>query len=408
MAGSWPPHHVDPEGQEVDEVIRVQMADHKEVNVFWARDRTQRIQGTRPEIQANALGARGDQITALVLAWSAVGRAHANRCHRECCVWCHVDKSARMGDMMNPHCIMRIPAAGCQMPCYTTTVSTHRRVIAGCVLSLLGAIALGGCGQTTYHGPDLTVGRSAQQLLGATRTHTAARPQFGLTTNSTIAIALTPAAAARTSYGQFLSGRQLPIHGTGVVVRPDQFSLALGVTIGGVDAPFTLIHTRGQLYVLAAGRTVRVVRPVTDTSVPTLNALIDAMRMPTRVGRTSIGGVPAVEIAGQLNGASLAPMIANGLATLPSLGTTPISLPALAHAIDQGTAHIWVRVRDLATVRMQILITIPTTIHVTPALRNASIDLALDLTDLATPPRITAPAHATPMSLAQLRTLLTG
>jgi|GEM_PF-5776065 len=303
--------------------------------------------------------------------------------------------------------MMRVSAVDHQMPCYTTSVSIHRRCIAGCVLIMLSAVVLNGCGQSPYHGPDLTVGRSAQQLLDATRIHTAARPQFGLKIKSTIAIALTPAAAARTSYGQFLSGTQLPVSGTGAVVRPDQFSLALGVNIGGVAAPINVIHTGGQLYVLAAGRTVRVVRPATSMSVPTLNALIGAITAPTRVGQTNIGGVPAVEIAGHLNGAVLAPTFATALRTLPSLNTTPISLPVLIQAIDEGTAQIWVRVRDLATVRIHVIMSIPSTRHVTPALRSAAIDLTLDLTDLATPPTITAPAHATPMSLAQLRTLLT-
>ena len=79
VPGAGPPHDVDPQRQQVDEVIGVQVADHDEIEALRGDLGLQEIQCAGTKVQADRRVTRADQVTGLGLPGAPIGRTDADR-----------------------------------------------------------------------------------------------------------------------------------------------------------------------------------------------------------------------------------------------------------------------------------------------------------------------------------------
>ena len=206
----------------------------------------------------------------------------------------------------------------------------------------------------------------------------------------------------------------MPIVGSGPVVPPDQFSLALNIDIAGTKTPVTLVQTGGHLYAIALGKTILLpVAHATANLRAVIAGLIRTMRAPSLGSTKTIAGIPAQELSGQLDGAAASQLVAPVLGLVPGAsgaGSTRAQQlarqQALAAALGQGTLTEWVRVSDLRPAELEVVASIANGAAVSPALEHASFDVTLELSDYNVPETIAIPAGAQPMSAAQLQQLI--
>jgi len=271
------------------------------------------------------------------------------------------------------------------------------------------------CGSSSYSGPNLAKGLSAQQLQAQSQVQALKLTSFVLGLNGTVAVAAQPKAIGTSALAPLFGGTPIPIAGSGPVVPPAQFSLALTISVGGTKTPATLIQTGGHLYAVALGRTILLpVAHATTNLRSVIVGFIHTMSSPTLGSTKTIAGIPAQEVSGNLNGPLAAQTIGPLLAQLPGVAGTAKETPAqrraaqaaLVQQLSQGTVHEWVRVSDLRPAEVEVVAAILNGASISPALEHAAFDVTFDLSDYDAPQTITAPANAVPMSTTQLKALL--
>jgi hypothetical protein len=299
--------------------------------------------------------------------------------------------------------------------CHTLDVVRFRTL--PCALAAVGvsAVVLAGCGSSGYSGPNVAKGLSATALAGASQKQVALLKTFVLGVSGTTTVALQPKALPSASPLAIL-GSGIPISGTGPVIAPNAFSLALSVTVGGTAAPLTLTQLGGHVYAIALGRTMLLPTTGAIVNVKSLIVgIIHVMTSPSIGSTSSIDGIPSIELTGHINGRLAAQGLAPLLSLLPRSSTAKptaaeqhASLQALVSALSQGTVHDWVRVSDLRPARVEVVASIPNGATVAAALEHASIAMTFDLSDYDQTQIIVAPLHAVPITTTQLHSLLTG
>jgi len=290
-----------------------------------------------------------------------------------------------------------------------------RSLLAAVAIATAGTALLAGCGSSaSYSGPNLAKGLSAQQLQAQSLAQTLKLTSFVLGVNGTAAIAAQPNAIGTSGLAPLFTGTPVPIVGSGPVVPPDQFSLALNIDIAGTKTPVTLVQTGGHLYAIALGKTILLpVAHATANLRAVIAGLIRTMRAPSLGSTKTIAGIPAQELSGQLDGAAASQLVAPVLGLVPGAsgaGSTRAQQlarqQALAAALGQGTLTEWVRVSDLRPAELEVVASIANGAAVSPALEHASFDVTLELSDYNVPETIAIPAGAQPMSAAQLQQLI--
>ncbi len=290
-------------------------------------------------------------------------------------------------------------------------------MLAAVAIAAAGTVLLAGCGSSaSYSGPNLAKGLSAQPLQAQSLAQTLKLTSFVLGINGTAAIAAQPEAVGTSSLAPLLSGTPVPIAGSGPVVPPDQFSLALSIDIAGTKTPVTLVQTRGHLYAIALGKTILLpVAHATANLRAVIAGLIRTMRGPVLGSTRTIAGIPAQELSGHLGGGAAAALVAPVLGLVPGAGAASSTRAqqlarqqALAAALGQGTLTEWVRVSDLRPAELEAVANIANGAAVSPALEHASFDVTLALSAYNVPQTIAIPAGARPMSTTQLQQLIGG
>jgi len=293
-------------------------------------------------------------------------------------------------------------------------MSRTRSALAVIAVAGAGAALLSACGSSSYTGPNLAKGLSATQLQAHSQAQTLKLTTFILGVNGTAAIAAQPKALGSSALASLFNGAPLPIAGSGPVVPPAQFSLALNVDIAGTQAPVTLTQTGGRLYAVALGKTLLL--PVAHATADLRSVIVELIRTmdaPVLGSTKTIAGVPAQEISGRLDGVAASRLV-GPLLGLVTGSATPAPTPAqqlarqraLAQALGQGTLDEWVRVADLRPAALQLIASVADGGAVSPALQHAAFDVTLDLSAFDTPQTITAPANAVPMSTTELSQLI--
>jgi hypothetical protein len=283
-------------------------------------------------------------------------------------------------------------------------------------LATAGAAAalLAACGSSSYSGPNLAKGLTPAQLQSKSQAQVLTLTSFVLGINGTAAIAAVPKALGNSALAPVLSGTPLPIAGSGPVIAPEQFSLAMSLSVAGTTTPVTLVQTGGHLYAVALGRNILLPEAHASTDLSSVVVgMIHAMNAPTLGATTTIDGIPSEELSGALDGALAAKMLGPLLAQLPGASVasaTPAqrlaAQTALARQLGQGTVHEWVRVSDLRPARVEVIANIANGAAISPALEHASLDMTVGLSAFDAPQTIAAPANAVPMTTTQLKALL--
>jgi hypothetical protein len=289
-----------------------------------------------------------------------------------------------------------------------------RRTLGAAVAAALGAAILSACGSSSYSGPNLAKGLSAQQLQAQSQVQALKLTSFVLGLNGTIAVAAQPKALGSSALAPLFGGSPIPVAGTGPVVPPDQFSLGLSISIAGTNTPVTLIQTGGHLYAVALGRNILLpVAHATTDLQRVIVGLIHTMTAPTLGSTKTIAGVPAQEISGNLSGVAASSLVEPVLNALPVTSVTKQTRAqrlarqdAIEKALSQGTLHEWVRVSDLRPADVEVVATIANGPAISPALEHAAFEITFDLSNYNAPQTITAPANPVPMSTTQLQGLL--
>ncbi len=275
------------------------------------------------------------------------------------------------------------------------------------------AFVLAGCGSSSHSGPNLAKGLSAAQLASQSARQVAALTTLVLGVTGTGAVAVQPTALGRSSpLGALGTGTPIPLSGSGPVMAPNAFSLALTVTVGGSAIPVTLTQLGGHVYAVALGQNVLL---PTDGPIVNLKSLIigiiHLMSAPATGATATLDGIPSTEVTGTVNGQLAASALAPLLERLAGARVTPptrASHAALVAALSHGTVHDWVRVLDLRPARVEVTASIPSGSAVSPALEHASVDMTFNLSDFNQPQTITAPTNPTPMTTKQLESLIDG
>jgi hypothetical protein len=289
-----------------------------------------------------------------------------------------------------------------------------RSLLAAIAVAVAGTALLSACGSSSYSGPNLAKGLSAQQLQAQSQAQTRKLTTFVLGINGTGAIAAQPTALGSSALASSFNGTPIPIAGSGPVVPPAQFSLALTVDVAGTTTPVSLIQTGGHLYAVALGRNILlpVAHATTDLRAIIVE-LIHTMRAPALGSTKTIAGVPAQEISGGLDGVAASRLVGPVLGRVTGSATpTPTHAQqlarqqALVQALGQGTLNEWVRVSDLRPAELQLVASIANGAAISPVLEHAAFDITLDLSAYDAPQTITAPANAVPMSTTQLSELI--
>ena len=277
-----------------------------------------------------------------------------------------------------------------------------------------GAVLLSACGSSSYTGPNLAKGLSATQLRATSQVQTRKLTTFVLGVNGTAAIAAQPEALGSSALAAPFNGTPLPIAGSGPVVPPTQFSLALNLDIAGTRTPITLTQTGGHVYAAALGNAILLPVPHATADLRAIIVeLIHTMAAPALGPTKLIAGVPAQEISGRLDGVAASRLVAPLLGLVTSTATpapTPAQVLArqlaLAQALGHGTLDEWVRISDLRPAALQLIASVAEGAAVSPVLERAAFDITLDLSAFDAPQTITAPANAVPMSATQLAQLI--
>ena len=157
-----------------------------------------------------------------------------------------------------------------------------RSLLAAVAVVGAGAVLLSACGSSSYTGPNLAKGLSATQLQAQSQVQTLKLTTFVLGVNGSAAIAAQPKALGSSALASLFDGTPLPIAGSGPVVPPAQFSLALNIDIAGTQTPITLTQTGGHLYAVALGKAILL--PVAHATADLRAIIVELIHTMARAG----------------------------------------------------------------------------------------------------------------------------
>ena len=275
----------------------------------------------------------------------------------------------------------------------------------------LAAITLAGCGGDSSGSSGGSSGQSATQILATASAKTKQQTSYHVALTAKADVSAQKGALGGQA-GALLS-QPLDISGEGTVQKPGDISFDLSTKIATSPIQINLTKVGDGLYVSVLGQSFQIplpkgsVKSVDPTGLP--SSIAGWITNPQIVGDEDLAGTPTVHIRGDVDAAALTKDLESLASTVGSSGTVTKATATQAQAaLQKGVVDVWVGTEDDLIHGADADVALKGKVDAIQGVDGLALTVSTRLSDFGTTVKITAPAGAKTLDLANVGSLLGG